>query len=150
MARAKKPASDVQLIGDKSAARSIVAERERFNQALVERDIETIRFILAERATLVPGDEADLINGRDAQIQAWQTIFTSMPDVNYVRIPQRVEIGDDGSLAAESGRWRGGWSTDGMAISYSGRYFAKWRSEGTEWQIEAETFVTLKRSGGMV
>jgi ketosteroid isomerase-like protein len=149
MARTRKNTSDVQLIGDKPAGRAILAERERFNQALVERDIETIRFILAERATLVPGDEADLIEGRDAQIDAWETIFSNMPDVSYVRTPQRIEIGDDGSLAAETGRWRGGWSTEGMSISYSGRYFAKWRSEGSEWQIEAETFVTLKRSGGM-
>ena len=37
---------------------------------------------------------------------------------------------------------------DGMQIRYSGRYFAKWRFDGLAWQIEAETFVTLKRSGG--
>lgn len=150
MARARKPSADVQLTGDKPAARAVLAAREAFNTALAERDMAAIADVLAENAMLVPGDEAELINGRSAQIEAWQSIFTQASDVSYVRSPQRIEINEDGILAAETGKWRGGWSTEGMRIGYTGRYFAKWRFDGLAWRIEAETFVTMKRSGGMV
>jgi ketosteroid isomerase-like protein len=144
-----KPAkSDVQLVGDKSAARAIAAARAGFNAALESRALKAIATHLAEDAVLVPGDEAQLITGRDAQLEAWSSIFSQMTDVSYVRTPSRIEVCEDSHLAAETGRWKGAWSTDGFAIRYTGRYFAKWRCVDGVWQIEAETFVTMKRSGG--
>ena len=141
------PGSDVQLLGDKTAARAIAAARAEFNAALTARDMAAIAAVLAEAVTLVPGDDAVLIEGRTAQLEAWQSIFTNMPDVSYVRTAARIEIGEDGELAAETGRWRGAWSSEGFSIRYTGRYFAKWRFDGTRWMIEAEVFVTLKRQG---
>ncbi len=139
------PGNDVQMLGDKAAARAVAAARSDFNTALAERNMTAIAAILAEAATLVPGDDAVLIEGREAQLDAWQSIFTNMPDVAYVRSPARIEIGEDGELAAETGRWRGAWSSEGFSIRYTGRYFAKWRFDGVHWVIEAEVFVTLKR-----
>ncbi len=141
------PGAEVQLLGDKTAARAIAAARAQFNTALAARDMSAIAAVLAETVTLVPGDDAVLITGREAQLEAWQSIFTNMPDVSYVRTPARIEIGEDGELAAETGRWRGAWSSEGFSIRYTGRYFAKWRFDGTRWLIEAEIFVTLKRQG---
>jgi ketosteroid isomerase-like protein len=140
--------ADVQYLGDKAQARVVAAARGDFNEALAARDILAIRSFLTENVMLVPGDEAQLIQGRDAQVEAWQGLFQSMPDVAYMRSPQRIEIGDCGTLAAETGRWRGVWSADGMQIKYNGRYFAKWRFDTADWKIEAETFVTLRRQGG--
>lgn len=150
MARSRRSAAsaDVQLTGDKAAARAVLAARQAFNAALEMRALGAIRDVLAEDVTLVPGDDAQLIVGRQAQLDAWQSIFSDMPDVSYVRSPARIEVAEDGVLAAETGRWRGAWSSDGLAIRYSGRYFAKWRHDGTGWRIEAETFVTLKRAAG--
>ena len=139
---------DIQLVGDKSAARAIAAARADFNAALDARALKAIAVHLAEDAVLVPGDEAQLITGRDAQLEAWASIFSQMPDVSYVRTPARIEVCEDSHLAAETGRWKGAWSSEGLAIRYSGRYFAKWRSVDGVWQIEAEAFVTLKRAGG--
>lgn len=139
------PGSDVQLLGDKASARAIAAARALFNAALAARDMDAIAAVLADAVTLVPGDDAALIEGRAAQLEAWQTIFANMPDVSYVRTPARIEVGVDGELAAESGRWRGVWTSEDFSIRYSGRYFAKWRFDGTRWLIEAELFVTLKR-----
>jgi len=149
MARKGKPAAarDVQLTGDKAAARDVLARREAFNQALELRALGEIADVLGEDVTLVPGDDAQLIAGRDAQLEAWQSIFANMPDVTYVRAPARIEVAEDGALAAETGRWRGAWSAEGLTVRYSGRYFAKWRHDGLAWRIEAETFVTLKRAG---
>tara|TARA_R110002073_G_scaffold40070_2_gene113676 strand:- start:1631 stop:2038 length:408 start_codon:yes stop_codon:yes gene_type:complete len=133
------------MLGDKAAARAIASTRADFNAALAARDMNAITAVLAEAVTLVPGDDAVLIEGREAQLQAWQSIFANMPDVSYVRTPGRIEIGADGELAAETGRWRGAWSSEGFSIRYTGRYFAKWRLDGERWLIEAEVFVTLKR-----
>ncbi|MEA1942553.1 MAG: nuclear transport factor 2 family protein [Pseudomonadota bacterium] len=150
MARKGKPAAarDVQLTGDKAAARAVLARREAFNRALELRALGEIADVLGEDVTLVPGDDAQPIAGRDAQLDAWQSIFANMPDVSYVRAPARIEVAEDGALAAETGRWRGAWSAEGLTIRYAGRYFAKWRHDGLAWRIEAEAFVTLKRDGG--
>ncbi|WP_417310371.1 nuclear transport factor 2 family protein [Devosia sp.] len=149
MARLARPApgAEVQLVGDKAAARAVAAARAQFNAALAARDMAVIAETLSDAVTLVPGDDAVLITGREAQLEAWQSIFTNMPDVSYVRAPARIEIGEDGELAGETGRWRGAWSSEGFSIRYSGRYFAKWRFDGVRWTIEAEIFVTLKRQG---
>ena len=151
MARSRKPAgSDIQLTGDKAAGREIAAIRARFNEAIGSRDIDAIAEALAENCWLVPGDEADPICGREAQLDAWSSIFGQSDDASYTRSPQRIEISEDGGLAAETGRWRGGWTSEGFEIRYTGRYFAKWRFDGAAWRIESETFVTLKRAGGPV
>ena len=138
-------AGEVQLVGDKACGRAVATARASFNAALAVRDLDAISSVLAEAVTLVPGDDAVLIEGRAAQLEAWQSIFANMPDVSYVRSPSRIEIGEDGVLAAETGRWRGKWSSDGFHITYSGRYFAKWRRDDAGWRIEAEIFVTLRR-----
>lgn len=150
MARKGKPAAlrDIQLTGDKTAARDVLARREAFNRALELRALGEIADVLGEDVTLVPGDDAQLIAGREAQLEAWRSIFASMPDVSYVRSPARIDVAEDGALAAETGRWRGTWSAERLSVRYSGRYFAKWRHDGLAWRIEAETFVTLKRAGG--
>ena len=146
--RAKPGGGDVQLVGEKAAARAVAAARTAFNDALAARDLAGIEAALCETASLVPGDEAELIPSRAAQLDAWRSIFSQAPDAHYVRSPARIEIAEDGRLAAETGRWRGGWSVDGLAVRYFGRYFAKWRLDGVAWRIDSEIFITLKRSTG--
>ena len=150
MARKSKPGSECQLVGEKTAARLILEAREAFNAALAARDMAAIAGVLSEDVVLVPGDDAQLISGRPAQLDAWQSIYAKMDSVRYVRVPARIEVAEDGHLAAENGRWTGGWTSQGMQISYMGRYFAKWRLDELDWKIEAETFVTIKRTGGML
>lgn len=146
MARTLKRAGDVQMTGDRAAGRDIAASRARFNAALAQRDFDAIAQALAEDCTLTPGDEADLIAGRDAQLDAWRSIFAQAPDVTYVRTPQRIDVAENGELAAETGRWRGAWSSGGVSQRCSGKYFAKW-SLGDHWRIVAEVYVTLSGSG---
>ena len=150
MARKGKSSSDCQLVGEKTAARLILEAREGFNAALEARNMAAIERVLSEDVVLVPGDDAQLMHGREAQLEAWRSIYENMDSVRYVRSPARIEVSEDGNLAAETGRWTGGWTSQGMQISYMGRYFAKWRLDELEWKIEAETFVTIKRTGGML
>ena len=147
MARTDKSASTVQMTGDKASAKQIAVARARFNQALADRDLSVIEHILSEECTLVPGDDAALMNGRQCQLDAWRSLMNQAPDLFYLRSPQRIDVSDDGLLAAETGRWKGQWSTQGMHVRYGGKYFAKWRLDGDDWRIESEVFVTLKREG---
>jgi len=150
MARTGKPTPDVRVTGDKALGQQIAATRAAFNQALADRDFDGIASALCEDCALVPGDDAALMSGRQAQLDAWKSLIAQAPDVRYVRAPMRIDVAEDGQLAAEAGRWSGDWSSEGFQVSYTGRYFAKWRREGEDWKIASEVFVTLKRSGGMV
>jgi ketosteroid isomerase-like protein len=143
-----KSAGEVQLVGDKVAAREIARLRADFNTAIADQDFAAISRVLSEDALLIPGDDAPLIQGREAQLEAWNSIFSQCQDVGYLRSPARIEVSDDGHLAAEQGRWTGGWISDGMSIRYVGRYLAKWHLVDLEWKIAAETFVTIKRASG--
>lgn len=143
-----KASSEVQLVGDKVAAREIARLRAGFNDAIAAQDFDAIARVLSEDALLIPGDDAPLIQGRAAQLDAWSSIFSQCQDVGYLRSPARIEVSDDGHLAAEQGRWTGGWISDGLAIRYVGRYLAKWHLVDLEWKVAAETFVTIKRSSG--
>ena len=145
MVKRVKPGADVQLTGDKAAAKQIAAARAAFNQALAARDFEAIEAALCADCTLVPGDDAELMAGRDTQLDAWRSLIGQAPDVSYMRTPLRIDVGEDGLLAAETGRWKGDWSAHGVHVRYSGRYFAKWRLDGDGWRIASEVFVTLKR-----
>jgi len=145
MVKRAKPGADIQLTGDNATAKQIAAARTAFNQALSDRDYSGIEAALCEDCTLVPGDDAELMAGRSAQLDAWRSIIGQAPDVSYVRTPMRIDVGEDGLLAAETGRWKGQWSAHGVAVRYSGRYFAKWRLDGDDWRIASEVFVTLKR-----
>ncbi|MBR9825786.1 MAG: nuclear transport factor 2 family protein [Alphaproteobacteria bacterium] len=145
MARPSKAHADIQLVGDKPAAREIARLRAAFNEGIDAQDFDAIAAVLGEEAILVPGDDAQPIIGRKAQLEAWQSIFSQCQEVGYVRSPARIEIAEEGHLAAESGRWKGGWLSDGMTIGYTGRYFAKWRFDEDGWKIAAEVFVTVKR-----
>jgi ketosteroid isomerase-like protein len=149
MARVSRPGADIQTSGDKRAARAIAAARARFNQALADRDMAAIAEILCEDCTLTPGDDAELMAGRQAQLDAWRLLMGQASDLAYVRSAKRIEVGSDGLLAAETGRWTGAWSSDGVRVRYGGRYFAKWRLEGDDWRIAAEVFVTLSRETGV-
>ena len=147
MTRRSKPLAEVQASGDKTIARRIATARAAFNAAIARRDYQAISEVLCEDCALVPGDDAQLLVGRDMQLEAWQSIVRQAPDAIYVRTPSRIDVSDDHLLAAETGRWKGGWSSDGFQVHYTGRYFAKWRLEGDDWKIASEIFVTLKRTG---
>jgi len=150
MVKRTKPGADVRIAGDKAIGQQIVAARLAFNQALVDRDYDAIAQALCEDCTLVPGDDAELMAGRTAQLEAWRSLIGQAPDTRYVRTPMRIDVGDDGLLAAETGRWKGDWSAQGYKFGFSGRYFAKWRLDGDHWKIASEVFVTLKREGGPI
>ena len=91
MVKRVKPGADVQLTGDKAAAKQIAAARAAFNQALAARDFEAIEAALCADCTLVPGDDAELMAGRDTQLDAWRSLIAQAPDVSIeIRCQRKV------------------------------------------------------------
>ena len=142
----KSRTDDLQLTGDRAAARAIAQRRAGFNLAIQTRDWAAAEAVLAEDVVLVPGDDAESLLGRAAQMEAWRAITAQAADAVYVRNPRRIDVSEDGALAAETGAWTGGWSLPGIEVRYAGRYFAKWRLGADGWVIASEVFVTLRRS----
>ncbi len=54
MVKQAKPGADIQLTGDKAAAKQIAAARAAFNQALSERDFSAIEAACARIARSCP------------------------------------------------------------------------------------------------
>ena len=66
------------------------------------------------------------------------------PDVRFERLADRIEVDLEAGLAAEFGRWEGGWTSDeGAAVVRSGRFCGQWRwaSEVEQWLLNAEIYV---------
>ncbi|MEL6688666.1 MAG: DUF4440 domain-containing protein, partial [Pseudomonadota bacterium] len=62
-------------VSETEAVAAIEAQRERFNEALVERDLETIAQVLSEDVVLVAGTRSDLWAGRSMQLERWSQQF---------------------------------------------------------------------------
>lgn len=125
----------------------IRAARERFNIAIEERDVETIRALLAPEYHIVTG-RSEQSHGADREAERWTTRFRTDPTVTYRRTPRDVTINEDWGLAEELGNWRGSYTTEGVLVHTSGVYAAKWqRTDAGEWVLQAELFTTITCTG---
>jgi len=78
------------------------------------------------------------INGADAMVGVFSTIFADNTFVTFVREPEIVHVG--GLTAAESGVWTGKW----VHSVVRGSYLARWEHSGS-WRIASEMFIPLSR-----
>ena len=121
--------------------------RERFNDAIKNRDIDAIRSLLAPDYHIVTG-RSEQSHGKQKEIGRWRERFRSDPTVIYRRTPREVTINEDWGLAEELGNWKGNYTTHGTLVHTSGRYAAKWqRAEDGTWLIQAEVFTTITCTG---
>ncbi len=117
--------------------------RERFNVAIADKDVETIRALLAPSYHIVTGRSAQN-HGADEEASRWAEVFSADPTTVYHRIPREITINEDWGLAEELGNWKGSYTADDALIKASGVYAAKWqRAEDGEWVLQAEVFTTL-------
>ena len=89
----------------------------------------------------------DLLQDREGEAPAWQSLFDSRQSLRYLRTPASVEVSDSYPLAAETGEWVGTWTTDEGPVRTGGRYAAMWRKIDGEWKIRSELFVALYCEG---
>jgi len=130
-----------------TSAEMIRLARERFNVAISNKDVDTIRTLLAPTYHIVTGRSAQN-HGADEEALRWAEVFSSDPTVIYRRTPREITINEDWGLAEELGNWKGSYTSDEILIHASGVYAAKWqRAEAGGWVLQAEVFTTLACSG---
>lgn len=121
---------------------AIRARRAQFNQALSAGDLNAIGPLLTQDAILVTGTDSALLSGRKAQLSAWKREFAAKDRTLYTRTPSSIQLSPVEPIALEIGHWQG-VSAATTAPLASGSYTAKWRHSGSDWQIEAEIYLTL-------
>ena len=125
----------------------IRSARERFNMAIANKDVETIRTLLAPSYHIVTGRSAQN-HGADEEAARWAEVFSVDPTAIYRRTPREITINEDWGLAEELGNWEGSYTADEILVHASGVYAAKWqRAEGGGWLVQVEVFTTLTCTG---
>ncbi len=121
-------------------ADAIDEQREAFNVAIRDADIDAVGAILSPEVILVAGTHSDRFIGRDKQLQIWQQDFDrGEARLVYVRTPRCIVTSDVTDMAMEYGEWRG---ENGAGDFAAGSYAAKWRFSGNAWRLEVEVFMT--------
>ena len=125
----------------------IRAVRERFNVAIADKSIETIRTLLAPTYHIVTGRSAQN-HGADEEAVRWAEVFREDPTAVYRRTPREITINDEWGIAEELGNWQGSYTAEETLVHASGVYAAKWqRAEDGEWVLQVEVFTTLTCTG---
>ena len=128
--------------------RAIRLQRALSNAAIARHDTGGIGAPMAENVIVVTSRSAQQI-GRAANMTSFAEQFRSRPDVVYERMPTHVRVYEPWGMASEQGLWTGSWTETDGKIHISGVYFAKWRLRNGSWQIESETYVPERCSGGV-
>jgi len=120
--------------------------RAASNQAIARHDVPAIVGFLSDEFQ-VAASNGTFMRGREEMGNAFAGRFAEFKDAVYVRTPESVEVNPAGTVAAETGRWTGGWTTPGGPFRTGGRYAASWRKVAGTWLIHAELFVPLSCTG---
>lgn len=125
----------------------IRASRETFNVAIEQKDVETIRSMLAPSYHIVTG-RSEQSHGADEEARRWTERFRADPTTFYRRTPRDITINEDWGMAEELGNWKGVYTVNDALVHVSGVYAAKWqRAEDGGWVIQAEMFTTITCTG---
>lgn len=120
--------------------------RAASNQAIARHDVPAIVAFLADEFQ-VAASNGSFMRGREEMGNAFAGRFAEFRDAVYVRTPESVEVNPAGTVAAETGRWTGSWTTAEGPFRTGGRYAASWRKVAGKWLIHAELFVPLSCTG---
>ena len=120
--------------------------RAASNQAIARHDVSAIVGFLADEFQ-VAASNGSFMRGREEMGNAFAGRFAEFRDAVYVRTPESVEVNPSGTVAAETGRWTGSWTTTAGPFRTGGRYAASWRKVAGKWLIHAELFVPLFCTG---
>lgn len=117
--------------------------RETFNQAIANKDAETIRSLLAPSYHIITG-RSDQFHGQEEEAKRWSQVFESDPTAIYRRTPREITINERWGIAEELGNWKGSYTLNKILVNASGVYSAKWqRTEKGAWVLQAEVFTTI-------
>jgi ketosteroid isomerase-like protein len=115
--------------------------RENSNRAITRRNLLGVADSLAPDYVAVTGN-GGFVASRDEYLRLFKADFDAgKKSLTYERTPDKIELRDDHTLAAEHGHWVGK-TADGV-LAYTGTYLAMWRKDPEGWKIRSELFVTL-------
>ncbi|SFR98717.1 DUF4440 domain-containing protein [Sphingomonas jatrophae] len=123
------------------AAGAICLLRARHNAALTARDLAGAVALTVPDSVLVTGD-GSLVRGAKAIRAAWAASFAQPGYAGYRRSPDLIQTSEDGTRAAESGRWEGLLGP----VRSAGTYLAHWEARAEGWRVVAELYVTLEEA----
>lgn len=121
--------------------------RSQFNQSIAHHDAAGIANYLDSEYQITTSSGEQFQQTPDEEVETWAEIFRNRPDVVYVRTPDVVEVSSYYEMAAESGTWKGQWSSPEGDVQIGGKYFAQWHKADGDWKIRSEIFVGLHCNG---
>ena len=116
----------------------IKSNRAASNNAIAKHDVKGIEQFWLDDFVQIIG-RGTYETGKDNISASWQALFNSNPQVVYVRIPGKIIISDNDTMAWETGKWTGIHT-----YSKGGNYSAMWIKRNGTWMLKAELFVSLK------
>lgn len=126
---------------------SIRAARERFNQAIANKDAIAIQTFFAPTYHIITGRSAQN-HGAEEEAKRWADVFRQDSTAIYHRTPREIRVNEDWGLAEELGNWKGSYTAENILVHAAGVYAAKWqRAVNGEWVLQVEVFTTMECSG---
>jgi len=121
--------------------------RERrlaYTAAIQARRPDLMRSFLAPEMVQLSSN-GEFQSGRDATVLTYSKHeFRDPGFIVYERIPDTIDISDNGRFAVERGHWRGRFrQPNGGITGNSGLYQAGWIKRGGTWLIRTESYVRL-------
>lgn len=121
--------------------------RERFNQAIADKDAAAIQTFFAPSYHIVTGRSAQN-HGAEEEAKRWAEVFRHDSTAIYRRTPREIRVNETWGLAEELGDWKGSYTAENVPVRASGVYAAKWRlAENGDWVLQAEVFTTIECTG---
>jgi ketosteroid isomerase-like protein len=129
---------------------AIRAARDRYNAAIVARDVAGVRAVFVDDYKGIAGTNGDLVSGGEAMTGFFAQAFKTPGFITYIRTPDSIVTATPADRAMERGHWVGRSIVGGVGgtteIRNEGEYLAVWVPVAGGWKLRSETFVTLSRS----
>ena len=129
--------------GPPALVAAIRGARDRYNAALLARDLPGVRRLLIDEYIGLPGTSGTPVAGGDAMVQRFAVAFSDPAFITYVRSPDEVRIAKTGERAMERGHWLARYRGDKRQPRFAGEYLAVWVPSPQGWRLRSESFVTL-------
>src|SRR5262245_42908662 len=97
--------------GSTDSIARIRAAREGFNIAIAQKDIESIRRVLAPTYHIVTGRSAQN-HGAEEESKRWADVFQQDSTAIYRRTPREFHVNDAWGIAEELGNWKGSYTAE--------------------------------------
>lgn len=127
--------------GDSGDVNKVQNQRQLFNRAIIDKDIQAIENVLHDEVILITGTDSDVYTGKAAQLAIWSSEFSKPDRAVYMRTPACIRVSPVYPVALEYGTWRGE-KPDSAGSFAAGSYAAKWRTVDGFWRLESEIFAT--------